>query len=84
MIVTQGGRFGGYDFYVLKDRPVFVYNIFDLRRIRREGREELSPGKHTLEFDFNFKYDGLGTGTLALNNVSWIGRGDRLFARWGR
>jgi hypothetical protein len=73
MIVTQGGRFGGYGFYVLKDRPVFVYNIFDLRRVRWEGREELSPGKHTLEFDF--KYDGLGMGTLAFNNVSGIGRG---------
>ncbi|HYA81225.1 MAG TPA: arylsulfatase, partial [Methylocystis sp.] len=30
-------------------------------------------GKHTLEFDF--KYDGLGIGTLAFNNVSGIGRG---------
>ncbi len=73
MIVTQGGRFGGYGFYVLKGRPVFVYNIFDLRRVRWEGREELAPGKHTLEFDF--KYDGLGMGTLAFNNVSGIGRG---------
>jgi len=32
----------------------------------------LSPGKHTLEFDF--KYDGLGMGTLAFNNLSGIGR----------
>ena len=33
----------------------------------------LSPGKHTLEFDF--KYNGLGMGTLAFNNVSGIGQG---------
>jgi arylsulfatase len=32
----------------------------------------LSPGKHTLEFDF--KYDGLGIATLAFNNLSGIGR----------
>jgi hypothetical protein len=32
-----------------------------------------SAGRHTLEFDF--KYDGLGFGTLAFNNLSGIGRG---------
>jgi hypothetical protein len=33
----------------------------------------VSPGKHTLEFDFT--YDGLGFATLAFNNLSGIGRG---------
>jgi arylsulfatase A-like enzyme len=73
MIVTQGGRFGGYGFYVVKGKLVFLYNFLDLNRVRWEGTEALSPGKHTLEFDF--KYDGLGAGTLAFNNVSGIGRG---------
>ena len=73
MIVTQGGRFGGYGFYLLKGKPVFLWNLVDLKRIRWEGPEALSPGKHTLEFDF--KYDGLGMGTLAFNNLSGIGRG---------
>ncbi len=73
MLVTQGGRFGGYGFYVLKGKPVFLYNLLDLQRVRWEGPDALSPGKHTLEFDF--KYDGLGYGTLAFNNVSGIGRG---------
>jgi hypothetical protein len=73
MIVTQGGRFGGYGFYLLKGKPVFLYNFFDVQRTRWEGPDVLSPGKHTIEFDF--KYDGLGYGTLAFNNVSGIGRG---------
>ena len=73
MIATQGGRFGGYGFYVLKGKPVFLYNFVDLQRVRWEGPQSLSPGMHTLEFDF--KYDGLGLGTLAFNNVSGIGRG---------
>src|SRR5215475_5284617 len=73
MIVTQGGRFGGYGFYVLKGKPVFLYNFLDLQRTRWEGPDALPPGKHTLEFDF--KYDGLGVGTLAFNNVSGIGQG---------
>jgi arylsulfatase len=73
MIVTQGGRFGGYGFYVLKGKPVFLWNLVDLKRVRWESADALTPGKHTLEFDF--KYDGLGAGTLAFNNVSGIGRG---------
>ena len=73
MIVTQGGRFAGYGFYLLKGKPVFLWNLVDYKRIRWEGPQALSPGKHTLEFDF--KYDGLGIGTLAFNNMSGIGRG---------
>jgi arylsulfatase len=73
MIHTNGGRFGGYGFYLLKGRPVFVWNLVDLKRVRWEGEEALPPGKHTLEFDF--KYDGLGFATLAFNNISGIGRG---------
>jgi arylsulfatase len=73
MIVTQGGRFGGYGFYVLNRKPVFLYNFLGMQRIRWEGADALTSGKHTLEFDF--KYDGLGAGTLAFNSVSGIGRG---------
>jgi arylsulfatase len=72
MIVTQGGRFGGYGFYLLKGKPVFLWNLVDLKRLRWQGAEALSPGKHTVEFDF--KYDGLGPATLAFNSVSGVGR----------
>jgi arylsulfatase len=73
MIATQGGRFAGWGFYILKGKPVYVWNLLDLKRVRWEGAEALTPGKHTLEFDF--KYDGLGFATLAFNNMSGIGRG---------
>jgi arylsulfatase len=73
MIVTQGGRFGGYGFYLLKGKPVFLWNIFNLKRVRWEGAEALSPGKHTLEFDF--KYNGMGLGTLAYNSAAGVGQG---------
>jgi arylsulfatase len=72
MLVTQGGRFGGYGFYLRKGKPVFLWNLVDTQRIRWEGPEALAPGKHTLEFDF--KYDGLGIGTLAFNDLGGIGR----------
>ena len=73
MIVTSGGRFAGYGFYLLKGKPVFLWNLIDLKRIKWEAPDALTPGKHTVEFDF--KYDGLGVGTLAFNNFSGLGRG---------
>jgi arylsulfatase A-like enzyme len=73
VIVTQGGRFGGWGFYLLKGIPVYTWNLLDLKRVRWAGTEPLSSGKHTLVFDF--KYDGLGFGTLAFNNTSGLGRG---------
>jgi arylsulfatase A-like enzyme len=72
MLITQGGRFGGYGFYVLKNRPVFVWNMVDLKRVRWEG-PALAPGKHVIGFDF--KYAGLGPGTMAFGNYSGVGQG---------
>jgi arylsulfatase len=68
MIVTLGGRMGGFGLYLLKGKPVFVYNLLDLKRYRWEGGigsrdflgAGLKPGKHTIVFDF--KYDGPGPG----------------------
>jgi arylsulfatase len=73
MILTSGGRFGGYGFYLLKGKPVFLWNLVDAERVRWDAADALAPGRHTVEFDF--KYDGLGPGTLAFNNLSGIGRG---------
>lgn len=72
MILTSGGRFGGYGFYLLQGKPVFLWNLVDLKRVRWQGEDTLAPGRHTIEFDF--KYDGLGLGTLAFNNMSGLGR----------
>jgi arylsulfatase len=52
MILTSGGRFGGYGFYLLKGKPVFLWNLVDLKRIRWDGPDALTPGRHTVEFDF--------------------------------
>jgi hypothetical protein len=73
VIVNTGGRFYGWALYLLKGKPVFTYNLLDLRRTRWEGTEALAPGKHTIEYAF--KYDGLGEATLAYNNTSGVGRG---------
>jgi len=72
MLVTQGGRFGGIGFYLLKGKPVFVYNFVNVERFRWEGKNQLPPGKHTVVF--NFEYDGIGfglggKGTLSVDGV---------------
>ena len=72
MILTSGGRFAGYGFYLLKGKPVFLWNLIDISRIKWEGPDALTPGKHIVEFDF--EYDGLGAGTLLYNNMSGLGR----------
>jgi hypothetical protein len=72
MILTSGGRFGGYGFYLLGGKPVFLWNMVDLERIKWEGPDALPSGRHTVEFDF--RYDGIGPGTLAFNNFSGVGR----------
>jgi arylsulfatase len=73
MLVCEGGRFGGYGLYLLKSKPVFTYNLLSIQRVRWEAPDAIAPGKHTITFDF--KYDGLGAGTLAYNNFSGVGRG---------
>jgi arylsulfatase A-like enzyme len=70
MIHTNGGRFGGYGLYLLKGKPVFVYNLLAVEKFRWESKEALAPGKHTVTFDF--KYDGPGiakggTGVLSVD-----------------
>jgi hypothetical protein len=47
MMLTSGGRFGGYGFYLLKGKPVFLWNLVDLERLKWEGTEALTPGRHT-------------------------------------
>ena len=77
MIVTMGGRFGGYALYLLKGKPVFVYNLLDLERYRWEGGvggedwlgDSLKPGKHTLVFDFKLAEPGLGKGGTGVLSV---------------
>ena len=68
MIVTEGGRFGGYGLFLSKGvagirrgKPVFLYNLLNLKRTIWSG-PELSAGKHTIVFDFKSDGPGLGKG----------------------
>jgi hypothetical protein len=69
MIVTEGGGFGGYGLYLLKGKPVFLYNLLALERFRWQGDEVLAPGKHTIVFDFKSDEPGFGKGGTGVLKV---------------
>jgi arylsulfatase A-like enzyme len=80
MIVTLGGRFGGYGLFLQDGKPVFVYNLLDLERFRWEGGvggilgkdlfgKALKPGQHTIEFDFKYHGPGPGKGGTGVLSV---------------
>lgn len=75
MIVTEGGRFGGYGLYLSKGdfgigrgKVIFLYNLLDLKRTIWEG-PQLEPGKHTIVFDFKSDEPGLGKGGTGVLSV---------------
>jgi arylsulfatase A-like enzyme len=69
MLVTLGGRFGGYGLYLLNGKPVFTYNFLDLERFRWEAPDVLAPGKHTIVFDFTYSGPGIAKGGAGVLNV---------------
>jgi arylsulfatase len=75
MIVTDGGRFGGYGLFlsqgvagVGRSKPVFLYNLLNLKRTVWAG-PELGAGKHTIVFEFTSAGPGLGKGGTGVLKV---------------
>jgi len=62
MLLTHGGRFSGYGLYLLQGKPVFHYNLAGVARYTIAGKDKLTPGKHTILFDFKYDGGGLGKG----------------------
>src|SRR5450755_4528952 len=70
MLVTMGGRWGGYGLYILNGKPVFDYNMLILAQYRWEGPDALTPGKHTIVFDYTYDGPGIakgGSGVLSVD-----------------
>jgi arylsulfatase A-like enzyme len=72
VLMTDGGRFGGYGFYLLKGVPTFTWNLVQLEHVKWSGKDALEPGKHTIVFDWKYDGPGLGkggTGTLKVDGA---------------
>jgi arylsulfatase A-like enzyme len=79
VLATVGGRFGGWALLVLEGKPEFVYaysnqdgKLYPHQRndkTRIVGKEKLSPGKHTIVFDFAYDGGGIGKGGVGTITV---------------
>jgi arylsulfatase A-like enzyme len=71
MIVTTGGRWGGWGLYILNGKPVFDYNMLILAQYRWEGSDVLTPGNHTIVFEYTYDGPGIakgGSGVLKVDD----------------
>jgi len=70
VILTQGGRFGGWSLYVKDGKPAYTYNFLGLSRDTVAARKPLEAGKATVVLDFEYDGDGLGKGGMATLSVN--------------
>lgn len=70
VIVTQGGRFGGWGLLLQAGKPEFdyAYSNQPQHKYRIMSDRKLTPGKHSIQFDF--KYNGPGRGMSAIGTLS--------------
>ena len=62
VMIAQGGRFGGWTFYLDKGRPTYAYNFLDRQRFTIPARRALHAGKSVVRVDFAYDGGGLGKG----------------------
>jgi arylsulfatase A-like enzyme len=70
VLLTQGGRFGGWGLYLKDGKPTYTYNWLGLQRYAVAATQALPPGKATIRFEFAYDGGGLGKGgkgTLFVN-----------------
>lgn len=69
VMVCQGGRFGGFSFYLKNGKPVFTYNYLGLQSFDITATQALMPGKHIIVYDFRYDGSGLGKGGIGTITV---------------
>ena len=77
ILIAQAGRFGGWALYVINGTLAYDYNFLGINRYTVESNQKLTPGKHTVKFDFAYDGGGLakgGLGTLYIDGKK-VGEG---------
>jgi len=65
VIISQGGRFGGWALYLENGKPAYSYNFLGLETFTVAAPEALPEGKATVVLDFAYDGGGMGKGGLA-------------------
>ena len=71
VLVTQGGRFAGWSFFLKDGKPTYAYNFLNSDRTIIQSSEPVEIGKSKVRFDFAYDGGGLGaggTGKLFIND----------------
>lgn len=61
VLACQGGDFGGWSLYLKDGKPAFAYNWLGIEHYDINAGQKLSPGKHTVKFEFQYE-GGRGKG----------------------
>jgi arylsulfatase len=79
VLATAGGRFGGWTLMVLDGKPMFAYAYTNQDgakypkqnrdKTRIAGNAKLTPGRHTITYDFVYDGGGLGKGGRGVLSV---------------
>ncbi len=64
ILLTQGGRFAGWSFFLEDSKPTYVYNYANAVRYIIQSPEKLPPGKSTIQFDFDYDGGTVGKGGI--------------------
>ncbi len=62
VIVTQGGKFGGWSFYVQEGRLKYCYNLLGVQSFYTEATTPLPAGKHQVRMEFAYEGGGVAKG----------------------
>jgi arylsulfatase A-like enzyme len=61
-LAVEGGRFGGYSFYLKGGKPTFCYNFLNVARYTIRSTVDVPLGKSTLRYEFKADSTSRGTG----------------------
>jgi len=70
VILTQGGRFGGWSLYMQDGKPIYTYNFLGLERYTVASISAVPAGVATIVLDFAYDGGGFGKGGMATLSVN--------------
>jgi arylsulfatase A-like enzyme len=65
VILTQGGKFGGWALYMNNGRPAYTYNYFGLQRFTVQSPKRITNPNAEIRLEFEYDGGGAGKGGLA-------------------
>jgi arylsulfatase A-like enzyme len=69
VIIAQAGYFGGWVLYLKDGKPHHEYNWFALERTNIKAEQALTPGRHTIQYEFIPDEAKPGTGGKSILSV---------------